>query len=767
MAPDENTKYPRQFSSYSLLSPLYLNQVQVQLQLNPSSPSSSTAYFVNNARILATHLIPIEGQPDNYQTLHVIDQVIEFAYVNRQTQLRPATGAQSTSLSSSLANKRTATIKRAFNLDELVAQPEAVYEFYERFSDYQANQAQVDLFHARVFKGTQQTAQKLSLSRDQLNLERLIKFIKQQHSLHLRGKLFQVNESSSLNTYFLPINSDELDAFLESPAASQSELTFKAHIVPNQVLFTRTMLLGVPHDTLFNQDSNTHQVTLNLAKTLPENHQSESSQESALSLDSPSSLEPSTLDLLTSTRSLLSSPLLLQSKCSPIKTQIQVQQSSCRSGVTSAEILLANIPLSNGVLHLIKKPILVSDFTNVLDYLNDNDNQLSNVVNSLGSSTGDSSAQSGSTKVNKFRELLARERQMLATFSMDQTMNKTIFAPSDEAFARLRYDLRALVLGDESLIPQHWDASYRNDLLERLVKRHIVLHQTITSDQMENFSSDNNIGQQQILTENGKLLTFIIGTKVEPGSGEKSLKQLDYQVESDSTKARLLHHDLIGSNGVLHIIDRVLGEEQETVYSLLKSIILKYNHSMEETQTGGQNQNELHQMIQSNIKASKDNAMISANSLQENQMATTVEHNKPERDNSELGIISKSIGQYLDDLSSSNKRQLDLLASSVNISYQLARLTSMLEGLDDWNERFKQPDRMFTYFVPSDLAWLKLEQAQPELYRPLMYFLDSNGSSEDQQQGQLYLGQVDSTTSTASKSPRSSESSHRLRKVST
>lgn len=759
--PDENTKYPRQFNSYSLLSPLYLNQVA-----HPSSKQPS--YYVNNAKILATYLMPIEnGTPDTYQTLHVIDQVIEFAYVNRQTQLRSPSATNAQSMSS---KRTTATLKRAFNLDELVAQPEAAYEFYERFSDYHTNQAQIDQFHTKVYKGSQQT-QRVTLTRDDFNLEKLIKLIKQQHSRELKGKLFQVNESSSLNTYFLPINSEDLDSLLESPAA-QNSLTFETLIIPNQVLFTRTMLLGLHHDTLFNRDSNTHRVSLNLAKTLAD----QSDYENAMMNDESSLLDPNS-----NVRNLLATPLLLQSKCSPISkqqagliAQNQEQQSSSslwRPGITSTEILVANIPLTNGVLHLIKKPIVVSDSTNILDYLNDNNNQLSNVVDSLGSSTSSGSScivGGGQVKVNKFRELLARERQMLATFSMDQSMNKTIFAPSDQAFSKLRYDLRALVQGDESLIPKHWDTSYRHDLLERLVKRHIVLHQTITSDQMDSMNSNNQ--QQQILTENGKILTF--SRLNEPGNCGKETGNEKFLVESDSTQANILHHDLIGSNGVLHIIDRVLGEEQETVYSLLKSIILKYNYSLDDTQL---NQNELNQIIQSNLRTSNkqkssDNGSISsANSIQSIETTSEDSHNKP-ANNPELGVISKSIGQYLDDLSSSNRRQLELLASSVNISYQLARLTSLAEGLDDWNEKFKSTERSYTYFVPSDLAWIRLQQSQPELYRPLMYFLDSQSqrtserSDDLQQSGQLYFDS--SAPTSANKSPQYSESSHRLRKVS-
>lgn len=730
-APEESTKFPFRFTSYSLLSPLYLNQVQPAGSRSSSSQPGSV--FVNNAKILATYMIPIDGE--QYQTLHVIDQVIEFAYVSRRTEFRSgATGSTGNQLmmgTSSSGSRKTTTVKKALNLDDLMndqTSVEGAVEFYARFGDLSANQAQVDLIHARALKGSQQ--ERLDIEPAQFRLDRLAAAIRP-HADKLRGKLVRLDESNSLNTYFLPMNNKDLERLLDSPLATDSALPFEALVIPNQVLFTRTMSLGVPHLSLSEQT----RVSLSLAKALPDQEAAET-----LLAHEGSSEELS--------RKYLATPLMLQAKCE--------NPPAGSASLTSAEILVANIPLSNGVLHLIKKPILVTG-TKVLDYLNDHENQLSDLVSAIGSRTGTSSRlQLPAVKVNRFRELLTRERQMLSTFS-DPSMNKTILAPSDEAFALLRYDLRALIQGDESMIPKHWDATYRNHQLERMVKRHVVLHQAITSDQIEM-----GVGARAI-SDNGKQLNF------------RQLAGEEYSVECDNMEAHLLHYDLIGTDGVLHIIDRVLVEEQETVHSLLEALVLKFAHSVDQ-ENGNRGlsaanslQSDLSRLVETNLHRNQElissSQQTSSNAISNEQM-TQLEESRRSNGN-ELATLSKSIGQYLDELPAANRR---LLAGSVNISYQLARLTSLAEGLEDWNDRFKQTERQFTYFVPSDLAWLRLQQQQPELYKPLLYFLDQQqqvkSPAKPADEPEAQPSQSNQSVELLGRSPRSSESSHRLRQVS-
>lgn len=746
--PDESTKYPVQLNSYALLSPIYLNYLAPPVVAGASGGSQQPpAIYVNNAKIIASHLIQIE--PDNYQTLHVIDQPLEFAYLNRKTQIRNSSPL-------TMAGSKFASVKRPLSLDDLASRSEAaeqagaLQEFQERFGDLQANQAHADLYHARALRaapaGQPAAPQRVApLTRDQLNLERLGRLFRQHQQL--RGKLFQVNETNSFNTYFLPVDGDELDRLLELPleggAQAASALALEAHIIPDQVLFTRLMPLGSAHATLFDRSASGQRVSLGLAKTLARELQA-------------APLAPVAGDELS--RRLLATPLLLQASCAPADPQHPHQHQhhyQFRNGLTSAEILLANIPLGNGVLHLIKRPILVTD-TNLLDYINDNDNQLSSVVQALGSRSaaasagGEPLAAEASVKLNRFRELLARERQVLSTFSSDSTMNRTILAPSDEAFGRLRYDLRALVEADEPLVPAHWDPAYRQDLLERLVKRHVVTQHILTSDLLRAGHAP------PVLSATGQPLSFGPANDGQPDG---------IQVECDGTRARLVQRDLVASNGVLHIVDRVLGEPQETVHSLLSSMVLRYAHQQASISgAGAGGLAELAHLVEASVRA------------RAHEPPAPAEPHTPGA-RPELTLVSKTIGQYLEELAAANRRQLQLLATSVNISLQLARLASLAEGRDDWNERFKLTDRSFTYFVPSDLAWIKLQQAQPELYRPLMYFLERRQEAPvvggGEPLGEPVVGEpvagepmVGEQPAAVSKGPRSSESSHRLLQVS-
>lgn len=145
--PDEQPAgKPTKLSSYSLLSPLYLNQ--------------RPAPMINNAKILATHLVAIDD--DQYQTLHVIDQPLEFAYVNKRTQLPGA--------NSLLQQRRTTQQKRALSLDDALGQQqgaETLHEFYERFADLHSAQPDADQLHARAFAGS--SSQRVQVTRDQLS----------------------------------------------------------------------------------------------------------------------------------------------------------------------------------------------------------------------------------------------------------------------------------------------------------------------------------------------------------------------------------------------------------------------------------------------------------------------------------------------------------------------------------------------------------------------------------------------------------------------
>lgn len=113
----------------------------------------------------------------------------------------------------------------------------------------------------------------------------------------------------------------------------------------------------------------------------------------------------------------------------------------------------------------------------------------------------------------------------------------TIFAPSAEAFAQLDEDSKT-ILNDVTL-----KAS-----LERIIKTHIVAGRIDSIALTQNIRSGN--GSYNIATMSGDTL---IATK----------KGMDIVLkDKNGVKAVLVKSDIIGSNGVVHVLDNVLGLEK-------------------------------------------------------------------------------------------------------------------------------------------------------------------------------------------------------------
>ena len=717
-----------------MLSPLYLTTAS-----SHAHQQQAAQVYVNDAKILASYLIQLDA--DTYQTLHLIDKPLEFAYVNRRAQLRhgAGSGASPAQTSASSVQTKFATVKRPLSVDELASdeQAQAIVEFAERFGDLQTGSAQIDLFNTRSMQLATSFQAKPNLqrlatpTRNQVQLEKLARLFRKLPQL--KGRLYNLNETNSLNTYFLPVDSDELEQLLEQQSEQQSaanlDQLFSAHVIPDQVLFLRTMGLGASHRTL--ADSRKSQsVSLNLAKTLPEAN--------ALFADADGQLSGQ----------LLSTPLLLQAEC--------FGGGHFRPGITVAEVLVANIPLANGVLHLIERPILVADQVSLLDYINDSGKRLTQLAGALGNKAAPTTVSpvdnSPLVSVNKFRELLAKQREILSTFGgrSDAThyANRSLLAPSDEAFSRLRHDLRALLENDRQLADDEFDAQ-RADLIERIVKRHIVPQQSVNS--------------HEILAAGNSLETATLG-----GQSVRFRPTEPLQVECCSatdappsaaggptTVAKLLQRDLVCSNGVLQVIDRVLGEPEETVGSLLESLVLRAPQ--------GSGQFEVARLVEAAAAAIAAETPVGT----PNELATQSDQQQGATTSPELSLVSKTIGAYLDELQASGKvRQLE---RSVNVSVSLGRLAGQLERRPDWDAQFKNSQQELTYFVPSDLAWLRLQHSQPELFKPLMYFLESFAADLDGPGAGSPPGPAE-PQSPAAPAPQlrrpASESSHRLLQVS-
>lgn len=496
---------------------------------------------------------------------------------------------------------------------------------------------------------------------------------------------------------------------------------------------------------------------------------------------------------------------------------------------------------------------MLDETSNLLDYINDNESQLSNTISSLGSRANGRSSidqqlelissseqrrsrhqtlgSNSASSLSKFRELISRDRHLLASFAAStggdqQQVGRTILAPSDLAISKLRYDLRALVEGDTALIPSHWDQGYRQDLLDRLIKRHIIMDQALDCEQLAQMARSQT--GATLISAKGEPVEFLTRRMGEDNDETTELLFASSARQSQShdsagssnglssasaaaaaAEAQLVQCDLLASNGMLHVLDRVLGEQQESLFSLIESLVLRSQVKSDElgAGAGGDWMSELAQLIAAESAAVATTELNTAQEQQQQQQdlgaAQTNSIAAPEESRAVANAAAaaaqqqqhrqtgKIIGQFYEQMGESRR---SLLAHSVNITHRLAQLASQAEGRQlDWTERFKlqslpstlrntnnnnyhkqqQQQQIFTYFMPNDLAWLRLQRQHPQLHRPLMQLLSLGTDSSDQTSEQL-IG----SSSAQSQAPlkrqqqlklklmHASESSHRMLQVS-
>ncbi|GIY73297.1 fasciclin-1 [Caerostris darwini] len=188
-----------------------------------------------------------------------------------------------------------------------------------------------------------------------------------------------------------------------------------------------------------------------------------------------------------------------------------------RKGVVRARIIRPNIPVSNGVVHLISKPLMVIDKT-IWEHIEDERTE----------------------RLGQFYSLASSNAKFLAHLkSSDQ---RTVFAPTDKAFRALQ--------NTEKLQQVLTNATVTNNLLEL----HMVMRSVATEDVW------NKNVTNMLASDNRRNLYFGV-------VGDERNKTLT--VEGGGVNATAIMGDIGATNGILHIIDRVLGMPYLTVYSKL------------------------------------------------------------------------------------------------------------------------------------------------------------------------------------------------------
>ncbi|KAF9806684.1 hypothetical protein SFRURICE_020740 [Spodoptera frugiperda] len=190
-------------------------------------------------------------------------------------------------------------------------------------------------------------------------------------------------------------------------------------------------------------------------------------------------------------------------------------------GVVLADIVRANIPVKNGVVHLIQRPLMVVD-TTVIDFLKEKEDgplcKFYEVIMDLGAN-------------NQFYNELTLAKDI------------TLFAPSNEAWAD--FSVQNIIRNHQKL---------RDILNLHLVRERLPLDAII----------HNNMNQiyQAPTASPRKYLYFNVLTRAQNQT---------LTVEGGGVNATVTLPNIAATNGFVHIIDRVLGVPYTTVFEKLKT----------------------------------------------------------------------------------------------------------------------------------------------------------------------------------------------------
>ncbi|XP_059609328.1 fasciclin-1-like isoform X2 [Phlebotomus argentipes] len=275
------------------------------------------------------------------------------------------------------------------------------------------------------------------------------------------------------HTYFIPVD----EGFKPPPRADLfDKKVIDGHIIPNRVFFTAAAPYGDPLPTLAFEDNLKVQITF-----------------------SQSDSKPSKIYVTSNT-------VIGDGKHTP--------------GNVLAEVVKANIPVRNGVVHLISRPLMIVDNT-VKEFLEDKEDG----------------------PLNKFYEVIMKVGSDFMQ-SINGMKNVTLFAPSNEAWATSNLD---------NLIK---DTNRMRDILNL----HIV-KDSLTIDKIKK----NNVNSiSQVATNADK--KFLYFNVIADQDNNETVT-----VEGGGVNATLIQADIAATNGYVHIIDRVLGIPYTTVYQKLKS----------------------------------------------------------------------------------------------------------------------------------------------------------------------------------------------------
>uniref|UniRef100_A0A914Q490 FAS1 domain-containing protein n=1 Tax=Panagrolaimus davidi TaxID=227884 RepID=A0A914Q490_9BILA len=199
-------------------------------------------------------------------------------------------------------------------------------------------------------------------------------------------------------------------------------------------------------------------------------------------------------------------------------SEVYERYSFFRRGAVWAKILVPNIPVQNGVVHIVDNVLgIVSNTIDMLLMDNYRTTTLMRYINTIG--------------------------QLVRNYFSATGGLVTFFAPWNEAFERIPEPIERRLLRDRI-----W--------LEQILKLHIVPAKELTTDEMTNETIVSTV-------DNRRMLYFI--------KGEWPKNNITYYVIGGGIKTAIQMENIAATNGIIHYIDRVLGVPYQSLWEILRN----------------------------------------------------------------------------------------------------------------------------------------------------------------------------------------------------
>ncbi|VDO20446.1 hypothetical protein V3C99_003209 [Haemonchus contortus] len=199
-------------------------------------------------------------------------------------------------------------------------------------------------------------------------------------------------------------------------------------------------------------------------------------------------------------------------------SEVYERYSQFRRGAVWAKILVPNIPVQNGVVHIVDNVLgIVSNTIDQLLMDNYRCTTLMRYINTIG--------------------------QIVRNYFSATGGLVTFFAPVNEAFERIPEQIERRLLRDRI-----W--------LEQVLKLHIVPAKELTSDEITNDTIVSTV-------DNIRQLYFI--------KGEWPKNNITYYVIGGGIKTAIFQDNVAATNGIVHYIERVLGVPYQSLWEIIRN----------------------------------------------------------------------------------------------------------------------------------------------------------------------------------------------------